>query len=203
MTIQAALFAPLARRAILTALAVLAGFNPEVCLPQTYPSAPIRIVVPYPAAGGPLDTAARVVADEKRASPSGRLGSSRIARAPAAASVPNPYFVRRPMGTRYCAGRKRCSPWAIFFSARQRSMRVNSSRSACSPNTRASWSRAPRLPVTSPAELIAFARANPGKLSYGSQGVGTLGHLSFEQIKLPAAQIDAPCMCRFAAACRR
>ena len=49
MTIQAAaLFAPLPRRAILTALAVLAGFDPESLLAQNYPSAPIKIVVPYP-----------------------------------------------------------------------------------------------------------------------------------------------------------
>jgi tripartite-type tricarboxylate transporter receptor subunit TctC len=35
----------------------------------------------------------------------------------------------------------------------------------------------PELPVRSVAELVAFARANPGRLNYGSVGAGTLGHL--------------------------
>src|SRR6478672_5145639 len=44
----------------------------------------------------------------------------------------------------------------------------------------------PSLPVKTLAEFIAYARANPGKLSYGSSGPGTLTHLAMEERKVEA-----------------
>jgi tripartite-type tricarboxylate transporter receptor subunit TctC len=49
---------------------------------------------------------------------------------------------------------------------------------------------APSLPASNLRELVAYAKANPGKLSYGSAGPGTLTHLAMEQLKI-AADIDA------------
>ncbi len=47
----------------------------------------------------------------------------------------------------------------------------------------------PSLPVATLRELIQYAKANPGKLSYGSAGPGTLTHLAMEQLKV-AADLD-------------
>jgi tripartite-type tricarboxylate transporter receptor subunit TctC len=44
----------------------------------------------------------------------------------------------------------------------------------------------PTFPVTSVAEFIAYAKANPGKLSYATQGVGTSGHVNGELFKMMA-----------------
>jgi tripartite-type tricarboxylate transporter receptor subunit TctC len=47
----------------------------------------------------------------------------------------------------------------------------------------------PSVPAATLAEFVRYAKANPGKLSYGSAGPGTLTHLAMEQFKL-AADID-------------
>lgn len=48
----------------------------------------------------------------------------------------------------------------------------------------------PSLPVRSLKELIGYARANPGKLSYGSAGAGTMTHLAGEMFKQRAGRLD-------------
>jgi tripartite-type tricarboxylate transporter receptor subunit TctC len=47
----------------------------------------------------------------------------------------------------------------------------------------------PSVPVKSLSEFVAYVKANPGKLSYGSSGPGTLTHLAMEQLKV-AADLD-------------
>src|SRR6185503_19387046 len=44
----------------------------------------------------------------------------------------------------------------------------------------------PSVPARTTAELIALAKANPGKYNYGSPGVGTVHHLAMEQFKTAA-----------------
>ncbi len=41
----------------------------------------------------------------------------------------------------------------------------------------------PNLPVRTPAEFVAYAKANPGKLNYGSHGVGSFTHATFEMLR--------------------
>jgi tripartite-type tricarboxylate transporter receptor subunit TctC len=50
----------------------------------------------------------------------------------------------------------------------------------------------PNVPVDNLQELIAFVKANPGKLSYGSAGTGTLNHLSGELLKSLTGIADLP-----------
>jgi tripartite-type tricarboxylate transporter receptor subunit TctC len=48
------------------------------------------------------------------------------------------------------------------------------------------WSPEPSLPVKDTKEFVAFAKANPGKLSYGSAGAGSTPHLAGELFKQQA-----------------
>jgi tripartite-type tricarboxylate transporter receptor subunit TctC len=50
----------------------------------------------------------------------------------------------------------------------------------------------PDVPVHTLGELVAYIKANPGKLAYGSAGTGTLNHLSGELLKSPTGIADLP-----------
>ena len=51
----------------------------------------------------------------------------------------------------------------------------------------------PDLPVKTMAELVAYAKANPGKVSWGSQGFGVAPHLLLELFKLEAGSTSCTC----------
>ena len=164
--------------AILSACAV-AGFTPAAA--QSFPPNQIKIVVPFPA-GGTTDILARVVAQylgeklgstvivENRAGASGTIGSEMVSKSPADGSVLlltathhviNASLYRKlPYDTQ-----KDFSPIAVVASA-PNALVVNKD-----------------FPAKNVGELIAMAKKEPGKLSFGSSGIGGANHLSGELFK--------------------
>jgi tripartite-type tricarboxylate transporter receptor subunit TctC len=168
--------ASLTRRSFVAAL--LAGLLPGAmrgAAAQAFPSRTVTIVVPFPPAGG-ADTLARTLAPklsalwaqtvviENRPGASGRIGTEQVANA-----APDGHTL--VMASTAAITEKniaRLAPVALV-SAEAYVIVVNSA-----------------LPIHSVAELIAYARANPGKLRFGSSGIGAASHLSGELFKAQA-----------------
>jgi tripartite-type tricarboxylate transporter receptor subunit TctC len=151
---------------------------------QTYPSKPIRLVLPY-VPGGIIDTAGRNLAvrlgealgvsvvAENRPGAGGVVGADAVARAtPDGYTIllTDPGLVSNPT-------LQPDTPYDLFKGLQAISI-IGSS-----PAVIVAWEK---LPVKSFAELIAYAKANPGKLNFASAGIGTAPHLAGEMIKLQA-----------------
>jgi len=174
------------RRNILLASAVAAAtvFSPSIASAQDT-GQPIRLIVPY-APGGPIDVTARALAERVRDSlgtviidnkggAGGNIGADAIAKAApdgltigiaaTATHAVNPWlYARMP----YDAGKD--------FAGITQMVRV--------PNVLVmNAAKAEQLKIHSVADLIAYAKANPAKLNYGSGGNGSAGHLAGEMFK--------------------
>lgn len=150
---------------------------------EQYPSRPISIIVPF-SAGGTTDILARLIGQqlgkkynqsvviENRAGAGGNIGTAAVARAPA-----DGYTL--VMGT---IGTHAINP-SLYKVMPYDSVKdfVPLTRVAMVPNLLVVNKDAP---YSSVAELIAYGRANPGKLSFGSSGHGSTLHLSGEMFKL-------------------
>ena len=163
------------RRLMLVAFALLSAVP---ALAQSYPDHPVRIIVPTPA-GGPVDLMARLVAAALPASlgqnvfvenkpGAGNIIGSKIA----ADAAPDGYtlmvsaasgLIMSPM-IYSNAGYDASSFAAVVLIAETPQILVVN----------------PNLPVKTVAELVAYAKANPGKLNYSTGGIGTLPHLNAE-----------------------
>ena len=171
-----------ARRA--TLVAALCGLAFGLCTgtasAQGYPNKPIRLIVTFPAAGAP-DILARLFADraqlgqpvvvDNKPGAGGNIGADMAAKAPADGHT----LVMGTVGTHAINGAlyskmpydmvKDFAPVAHVASA-PNLLVVNND-----------------LPVKNVAELIAYMKANPDKLSFGSPGIGTSVHVSGELFK--------------------
>ena len=177
------------RRNILLASAVAAAtvFCPVIASAQDT-GQPIRLIVPY-APGGPIDVTARALAERVRDSlgtviidnkggAGGNIGADAIAKAApdgltigiaaTATHAVNPWlYARMP----YDAGKD--------FAGITQMVRV--------PNVLVmNAAKAEQLKINTVADLIAYAKANPAKLNYGSGGNGSAGHLAGEMFKQKA-----------------
>jgi tripartite-type tricarboxylate transporter receptor subunit TctC len=139
-----------------------------------YPSQPVRIIIPFPA-GSTTDTLTRIVADQlgrkwgKAAVvenvPGMNVGAERVARADPdgymlLASPPSPLTINKLLYHDLPYDPDKLVPITLL---------------ATGPNV---LDLRKDLPINSVAELIAYAKANPGKLTYASQGVGSTAQLS-------------------------
>src|SRR5262249_38663206 len=154
---------------------------------QDYPNRPIKIIVPL-APGGLADTLARIIAQrlgeasgqavvvEKRPGGAGAVGAEAAVRAPAdgytlfMGGLSTNAVLMHLTRLAFDPG-KDLTP-IIHVATFPNALVVN-----------------PALPVKSVAELVAHAKANPGKLSYASQGNAASGHLVGEQFK-QLARVD-------------
>jgi tripartite-type tricarboxylate transporter receptor subunit TctC len=166
------------RRTVLAALpALAAGGLPAVA--QSYPTQPVRVVVPGPA-GNALDALARLMCDamgkqlgtnfivENKPGASGHIGGEFVARA-----KPDGYTLIFGSSTTHAVSPHILTDLKykpvddfepITLVAKVANVLV------CHPE----------LPVKTIAELIGYAKANPGKLSFGSTGIGSNLHLGME-----------------------
>jgi tripartite-type tricarboxylate transporter receptor subunit TctC len=143
-----------------------------------YPNKPVRIIVNV-APGGGVDTATRIIADQLRA----RLGQPFVVEnRPGAGGNIGAEVVFQSEGDGYTLLASSPTPLAINGRLYKK---LNFDPAGFEPV--AMMSRIPNVlvvrpdfPAKSVQELIAVANANPGKLSFGSQGIGTASHLTGE-----------------------
>jgi tripartite-type tricarboxylate transporter receptor subunit TctC len=170
------------RRRAFTASALAAFATPATA--QEWPTKPLRMVIPYPP-GGPSDVSTRIVMDraaqslgqpvvfDNKAGASGMIGAEFVKNQP----VDNHTFLTTttPM---VCITRhlqpipfdpekdfltvsRMCTSWGIFAIH-------------------------PSVPARTVAEFVAYAKANPGKINFGSSGLATITHLFGEMLSLEA-----------------
>ena len=168
------------------ALIIAAGATPPaIAAGEAYPCKPIRLVVPFPA-GGPLDAVARAtgqkltdawgqpVVIDNRPGAGGNIGADLVAK-----STPDGYTILEGA----------LSTHAVNVSLYSK-MPYDPIRDfapitlvAVTPNVLVVN---PSLPVNSVKDLIVYAKAHPGKLSFGSGSNGSAGHLAGEAFKTEA-----------------
>ncbi len=173
------------RKILLAAALLLGALGAQA---QTYPSQPIRLIVPWPPGGG-VDTSARLVSQplserlgqqivvENKPGAGGNIGTEQAARA-------------RPDGYNLLMGS--VSPNAINIHLYSK-LGFDPIKDFAPIALVASVPNILVVPANSSAnsalELIADAKAHPGKLNYGSGGVGSSQHLAAAML-LRAANID-------------
>jgi tripartite-type tricarboxylate transporter receptor subunit TctC len=151
---------------------------------QDYPSHPVKIIVPFPA-GGTADVMPRVFSEglakkwgqpvviENRTGAAGNIGAEAVAKAEPdgytlLAAPPPPLVINQNLYPKLGFDPADFVPIVIMGRV-PNALVIN-----------------PKLPFNSVAELIAHAKANPGKLTSATQGNGTTSHLTSEMFQLMA-----------------
>ena len=170
---------PTRRHALALVCALAAAALPATAAAQTFPDKPIKLVVNFPP-GGAADVIGRAVAGamseslrqqvvvENKPGANGNIGAEQVAKSPAdgytllmssgGAMTVNPFIYKQ-----------------MPFDAEKDLQPV-----ASVARVLVYLTVHPTLPVNSVAEFVAYAKANPGRLSYGSAGQGSSPHLAGE-----------------------
>ncbi len=157
---------------------------PRLARAEAYPSRPARIVVGF-TAGGATDIQARLVGDwlserlgqqfivENKPGASGNIGTESVAKAPADGytllQVVTPHAINAALYSNLSFDFMRDIAPVICLARLAYVVVVN-----------------PSVPVATIPELIAYAKASPGKLNYGSAGLGTPQNIACELFKMMA-----------------
>jgi tripartite-type tricarboxylate transporter receptor subunit TctC len=168
---------PSSLRNVVAAMTLVAGLGGAAA--QDYPNRPITLVVPFPP-GGSTTIVARIVADkmsealgqsiviDNRGGAGGTVGSRAVSK-----STPDGYTILLGYTGTLAIGPTLYGN--VGYDPRKDFEAIG--RIGTAPNTLVVH---PSLPVHSVAELIAYGKANPGKLNYGSAGIGTVSHVCGE-----------------------
>jgi tripartite-type tricarboxylate transporter receptor subunit TctC len=175
------------RLARLCSLALAVSLCSSLVFAQTFPTKQIRLIVPFPP-GGPNDTIARVVGKkmsevlnqtiviENKSGQGGVLGTDFVAK-----SAPDGYTIGL------------VSAGALAISPNMEKVAYNTASDLAAVTLVAKVPEmlvvATALPITNLKELVAYGKANPGKLNFASSGPGSLPQLAGELLKL-TAKID-------------
>ena len=155
---------------------------------QEWPSKPVRIIVPFPA-GGSADLLPRVVGEklsekwgqpvvvENRPGAAGNIGADAVFKAEPdgytlLSAPPPPLVINRLLYPKLSYDSTQFAPVSVI---------------AAIPNVLLVH---PKVAANSVAELVSYARSNPGKLNYASQGSGTTSHLTAELFKSMAGNLQ-------------
>jgi tripartite-type tricarboxylate transporter receptor subunit TctC len=179
---------PRAGGIVLGTLTALAALVAATAAAQGYPTKPVRYVVPFPAGGSP-DLVARSIAErlsriwgqqvvvDNRSGAGGTVGAAYAAKAPAdghtlfqcniaSSAIAESLYAKMPYDHQ-----RDFAPISLI---------------GTTPNVLVVH---PSLPAKTLQDFIAYARANPGKLSYGTSAAGSSQQLTMEYFKL-TAKID-------------
>src|ERR1700760_783149 len=168
----------------LAACAAALPAMPRIARAETYPSRPVRIIVGF-AAGGATDIQARLMGQwlsdhlgqqfivENRAGASGNIGTEAVAKA-----SPDGYTLLQIV-----------TPHAInaaLYTHLNFDFMRDIAPVVCAAKLAYVVVANPSVPVNTIPELIAYAKANPGKMNYGSAGPGTPQNIACELFKMMA-----------------
>jgi len=168
---------------------IIALAGAEARAQDGYPSKPVRIIVSF-AAGGPTDQVARIMSAkltellgqtflvENRTGAGGNIGAAEVAKAP-----PDGYTLLMATVSTHAInpGLYKNMPYdPVKDFAPVGQVGVTPCVLAVNPS----------LPVTDVRGLVALLKANPGKYSYGSSGMGSILHLCGEQFKTAAGGLQ-------------